>query len=423
MDIINLNKSFKNHKKQVLHGWRNPTLEYPIFIESKNNTIFDHKGNKYLDLDSQALVNILGFGIKEIAEMIRSQLKSIYYISPMHGDTIPEIVYASSLLELLGSNFQKIHFCLSGSMAVETAIKVARLVTGKSIILSFKDAFHGVSHAALASAGMDDIKVPFRSYDPKHVIIERPNCQVCSNNKYEKCNYICIDSILKIIDKIGDKSIAAIISEPFNSNLCIIPKKNFWQKLKNELDKRSILLIGDEISTGFGRTGKLFAFKHWKVVPDIILFGKNLTSGYLPISSVIISKQVAKQFEGNIFKHGTTFEGHALCCSAGLACLNICKKIDWLNLAKKASSRLRTVLNKINFNILTQVRDVRVFGLLSIIELNDQIAEEVKSECREKGLLIGGFFNYLRISPAINIKTEELFLGANLLYKIIKKYN
>ena len=339
----------------------------------------------------------------------------------MYGDSKPEIEYANSLLSVLGAPYSMIYYATTGTMAIEAAIKIAKSITNRKTVLGFDGAFHGVSHLTLSVSGMTDLKTEFNIPHIQDEILPFPNCTSCKKEETEVAACEGLEVIKNRLLEIGESSIAAIIAEPFLSAMCREPCKYFWPELKKLLTSKGILLIGDEVSTGFGRCGSIMAFQQWSVSPDIVVLGKSLAAGYVPLAVVATTEDVSKHLHGRIFKHGSTFDGHPLSCAAAKAFLDFCTTNDWLEKASSASELFYDQIVALFSNPSAHHSSVRIKGLLAVIELTLPKAEEIKANCRNRGIIIGGFFNYLRIAPGILMDKKDLSDGVQIVYEEVTK--
>ncbi|MCK5117598.1 MAG: aminotransferase class III-fold pyridoxal phosphate-dependent enzyme [Candidatus Aegiribacteria sp.] len=404
------------HWDAVLHGWRDPILHFPTIIQKSGYKVVDNTGKSYLDLDSQGLVDILGVPVPEAVQAIKNTAEQTPFVSAMYGDTQAEINYADALLQQLGPGFSRIHFATSGSMAIEAATKIAKLVVDRELVVAFEASYHGASHFALSCSGQKDLCTPFHIDLADPAPLPFPDCSSCATMSISSASKPCVNDILSRLEEIGPSRVAAIVSEPYLSATCRVPCQQFWRVLKSYMEKHGILLIGDEVSTGFGRSGEFLGFNLWGVQPDLVVMGKGLSTGYAPISAVILTDQVAERMACEPFKNGTSFEGHAIGCAAASECLAFSKKADWLGEARRKAKILEEAMRKIFGTPPTRMlNSIRVFGLIAILELVAQDAERIKAQCRQRGIFVGGFHNYLRIAPGVFIDKGDLFHGLRIL--------
>ena len=331
-------------ENNVLHPMSLPAVdrEQPLFIARGEGVhIFDQDGRRYLDgMAGLWCVNV-GHGHPEMNAAIREQLDDIAYFNTF-GDCSnePSLKLASKMIGMLDrEEMGKIFFSSGGSDAVESALKLSRQYwrlrgqPEKTRFISLKHAYHGVHFGGASVGGLAN----FKQYGP---LI--PGCsQVDSPFPYrnawtddpEELGVICAGLLDREIEYHGAGNVAAFIAEPVQgAGGVIVPPANFWPLVREVCDKHDVLLIADEVVTGFGRSGSLFGARGWGVKPDMMCFAKGLTSGYVPAGAVALSRKVAEVWDepaadGFIF-HGYTYSGHPLACAAGLASLEIVEKED-----------------------------------------------------------------------------------------------
>jgi acetylornithine/succinyldiaminopimelate/putrescine aminotransferase len=273
-------------------------------VRAEGIYMYGPDGTKYMDLISGVSVSNTGHGHPKVKEAVKNQV-DLYMHLMVYGEIIqnPQVKYAQKLTELLPSALSSCYFVNSGSEAVEGALKLAKRFTGRSRIVSFRNAYHGSTHGALSIQGSEIYRNAFRPLLPD-------TFQIDFND----------DSALEAIDS----KTACVIVEPVQGEAGIIfPENNFLTKIRKKCNSAGALLIFDEIQTGFGRLGRMFAFERFGVVPDILLLAKALGGG-MPLGAFISSNEIMSSLITNpSLGHITTFGGHPVCCAAGLASLNI----------------------------------------------------------------------------------------------------
>jgi taurine--2-oxoglutarate transaminase len=322
----------------------------------------------------------------------------------------------------------KTFFCLGGAEANENAIKLARLYTGRHKILSRYRSYHGATHGAIALTG-DYRRLPVEPAMPGAVHFLDPYCYRCPFGwTRETCHRECVAHIEEIIQYEGPDYIAAIIMEGVTgSNGLIVPPDEYWPRVREMCDKYGILLISDEVMSGWGRTGKWFAVDNWGVVPDMITTAKGLTSGYVPLGAVIVSDAIAEYFENRMLWGGLTYSGHALACAAGLATLEVYEEDGLIENAVRLGQYLGKRLEEIKASHLS-VGDARYIGLFSALEIvkNKQTKEpidpltELSRYLKENGLFTFVFHNLLFIVPPLCINQEQLDEGLEIIERSLQ---
>ena len=338
----------------------------------------DIQGNRYFDLISGMQLQNVGYGRKEIAEAVYEQLLKISY-APEHTTSEPAIRLSDRLAALAPDKDSRVFLVSGGSEGIETALKMAKKYhklrgePGRYKVISRTGSYHGGTLATIslgggAGAGDKD----FGPLMPGNVHISMPNpyrCLYCSQRG--ECTLDCGQDVERAILEEGPDMVAAFVAEPLSAATCTIPHPDYWPTVRSICDRYGVLIIADEVVTGFGRTGKMFASDHWGLVPDILVGAKGLSSGYQPIGAAIASKHVADTFIGGdreMFRHIFTFGGHPAACAAALANLDILEREGLVENAATMGSYLFDQLQTLYEHPI--VGDVRGgLGLLCGIEL------------------------------------------------------
>ena len=309
MSKLSREQTIEYDKKYNQHPWLKGNTE-PIPIEKAEGIFFyDFNGKKYYDMSSQLSCVNIGYGNKDVIQAVNDQVKTLPYIAPAYASA-PRSELAKMLVELAPDNIAKVFFTCGGSDANEAAINMARTYTGRSKIFSRYRSYHG---STLGSGNL--------SGDPRRFALEHPAATgfvkfqdpyvYRSDIKFENDEEASAYYINKIKEQIayeGAENIAAIFVESITgANGVIIPPDGYLQGIRKICDENGILMICDEVIAGFGRTGKMFAFEHWNVKPDIITFAKGVTSGYVQLGGIMISKEIAKFYEDKVFQYGLTY--------------------------------------------------------------------------------------------------------------------
>ncbi len=357
-------------------------------VKSEGIYMFDDKGKKYIDLVSGVAVNNLGHRHPKVIKAIKDQLDKYLHLM-VYGEYIqsPQVQLSKLLIDHLPSNLDSVYLVNSGSEAIEGALKLAKRITSRTQIFSFKNAYHGSTHGALSVLGHEGLKNAFRPLLPDIHFLEF--------NEEQDLNRI-------------NEQTACVIVEPIQAEAGIIlPKDDFLKKLRKRCDETGTLLIFDEVQMGFGRTGKLFAFEHFDVIPDILCLAKGMGGG-MPIGAFISSKENMNTLTNNpVLGHITTFGGHPVCAAAGLASLQILMEE---NLAKKANEKGELFRQKLA--TVPGVDHIRGIGLMLAIDMeSEELAGKTIDLLIEKGLIVDRFlFNQkaFRIAPPLIISDEQI---------------
>ena len=344
--------------------------------------LIDSDGKKYVDLISGISVSNVGHCNPRVINAIQEQSKKYMHLM-VYGEYIqaPQNQLAESICKLLPEPLNNIYFVNSGSEAIEGALKLAKRYTGRTEIISCKNAYHGSSHGALSIMGNEDFKNNFRPLLPQTRLIQY--------NNFEDLQYITTDT-------------AAIVIEAFQAEAGIIlPEKGYIQAVRVKCNEVGALMIVDEIQTGFGRTGSFFGFEQHEITPDIITLAKGMGGG-MPIGAFISKKEIMQKLTHNpILGHITTFGGNAVSCAASLACIREIKENKLIENVKNLSPIFLKHLKH------PEIVETRGIGFFLCIEFKNQAFNfGVIKKCVQKGVITDWFlFNdkCLRISPPLNL--------------------
>ena len=357
-------------KEYNLQSWSKQKSINPISVEKAEGIYFwDYDGNRYSDMSSQLVNMNLGFGNPAISQAIKDQVDQYCFVGPSYGAESRAIL-AKKIIGLMPDNMGKVFFTNAGAESNENAVKIARMFTGKHKIFSRYRSYHGSSFGAGNLTGEPrrytlEPGVPgfVKFFDP---YIYREGIEFDSE---ESASSYYLKKLEEQIQYEGPGSEAAIVMETITgSNGILIPPKGYMPGVRALCDKYGILMICDEVMTGWCRTGKMFAFEHFDVKPDIVTFAKGVTCGYVPLGGVVVSKEIAAYFDDNLLSCGLTYSGHPLSCAAGVACVNYYEEADILTNVNKVGQVLGEVLEELKQHHKS-VGDVRYIGLFSAVEL------------------------------------------------------
>ncbi len=389
--------------------YRNMKRSYPLMERAEGVYLFDSKGERYIDGVGGIAVVSIGHGVKEVLEAMTEQAKKVCFVYNGQFISEPAINLAKEIVTLAPSGFSKVFFVSGGSEAIETALKMARqyhLETGypsKYRIISRWTSYHGNTIAALSLSGRTQWRKLFIPYLLNFPHIAPPYCYRCPfAKKYPHCGIDCAYDLERIIKLEGPDSISAFIAEPIIGTTApgVTPPPEYYKIIRRICDKYNILMIMDEVITGFGRTGRNFGINHWDVIPDIIVAGKGISSGYAPLAAVIAHERIYEAFVkgSGVFAHGYTYVEHPLSCAVGLA---VQQYIERNNLVERSAHIGSLMLQKLSrLSELPIVGDIRGKGLLLGIEfVKDkekrtpferelQVQEKIVERCFEKGLIL-----------------------------------
>lgn len=376
-----------------------PLLGVDVNIASaKGCTLTDVDGKQYLDLISGISVSNVGHCHPKVVNAINEQSNKFMHLM-VYGEfnQSPQVKYAKTLIVLLPSSLNSVFFTTSGSEAVEGALKLAKRATGRSEIISFKNAYHGSTHGALSVMGDEFFKQSYRPLLP--------------NIKHLEFNSIAD------LNQITSKT-AAVIIEPIQGEGGVREaSKEFLIALRKRCDEHCVILIFDEIQTGFGRTGTLFAFEQYNVIPDVLLVAKGMGGG-LPIGAFIASQQLMSCLTNNpVLGHINTFGGNAVCVAAAQAALEIIRDEK---LYLRAQEIETIITNELKHPL---IKDLRIKGALGAIDFgNEELNFKIIKACLQNGIITDWFLfcsTAMRISPPLVIRDEELKMGIRKIVDVL----
>lgn len=377
------------------------TSPAPMLLEissARGSVMFGPDGREYIDLISGVSVSNTGHCHPHVVEAVKKQVDSYMHLM-VYGEFIqnPQVEYATRLSSVLPGSLTNCYFVNSGSESVEGALKLAKKYTSRSRVISYKNSYHGSTHGALSIQGSEKYKNAFRPLLPD-------TWQININDEGD----------LKMIDR----NTACVIIEPVQGEGGVIKASDdYLKKLREKCNETGALLIFDEIQTGFGRTGKMFAFEHSGVVPDILLLAKALGGG-MPLGAFISSERIMSALMSDpILGHITTFGGHPVSCAAGLAALEVILENELHHNANEKSFRFRK-------NLKHQIiRDIRGDGLLLAVELTDKrYINNIISMAPDYGIILDYFLfcdDSFRIAPPLIISDEEIETACHRLLELM----
>ena len=413
-------------------------LVQPVSIaSSKGAVLTDVDGNTLLDFTSGIGVTSLGHCVDEIVETISDQAGKLIHSCIHVANYEPYVALAKRLTEITPGSYKKRALMLnSGSEAVENAVKIVRQSTGRKNILSFENSFHGRTYMAMTLTGKwDPYKVGFEPFVPGVYFTPFPYAYRCpwGTDDKEECGKAAIHHIEKSIFKtqVDPSTVGAVITEPVQGEGGFIdPPKNFLPMLKELCEEHGIMLIDDEVQTGFGRTGKMWAIEHYGVEPDLMTMAKAIASG-LPLSAVVARDVLMKDiYPGSL---GGTFGGNPVACATALKVIEIIKREKIVDKSAKLGKKLRKRLDEF-YSKYEPIGEVRGLGPMLAMEFvkdrkskkpDPETSSAVMKECLKNGLMTlkaGLYNNAIRLHPPLTIEDEHLETGLGILEAAIKKH-
>ena len=415
--------------------------EDPLIIEKGNGVyLYDIHGNKYLDGSSSIWVNLHGHRHRTLDTAIQEQLGNIAHSTLLGAASPPSIVLAKELVKIAPKGLTRVFYSDDGSTAVEVALKMAMQYwqqqnppqKRKKMFVRLDAAYHGDTMGSMSVGGLPLFHERFRPLLFSTIALDAPYCYRCPLHlRFPSCQTACLDPLEDVLTK-RHEQIAGVIIEPMVQAVAgiITQPPGYLSHVRALCTKYNVLLIADEVATGFGRTGTMFACDHERVTPDLLCVAKGLTGGYLPLAATLATESMYEAFLGEpekTFFHGHSYTGNALGCAAALANLEIFKKEKTLAQVRKKSRILQTLLKPLAE--LPIVGNVRQCGLMAGIELvknketrepfplSERMGYKVTAECRRHGLLIRPIGNIVVLVPPLATSERELRQIVNIVTK------
>jgi putrescine aminotransferase len=398
-------------RRRVLHPHAVVNRPRPpvVFVEGHGARLRDADGREYVDGTCGLWVCPVGHGRRELAEAARRQMEQLeYYASFWEFSNPPSIELAERLVALAPPGVERVFYTNGGSEGTETAIKLARLAwhaqgqADRTLVLTRRMAYHGVSYGALQATGIPPLKEGFGELPGGFVHLGVPYpFQGTSTDAL-------VAELEQAIERLGPHRIAAFIGEPIiGVGGMIPPHEDYWPRVEAVLRRHGIMLILDEVVTGFGRTGAWFAAEHWGGLhPDLVVTAKALTSGYFPLGAVLVGARVVDMLDGVAVRHGFTYNGHPTGCAVALENLAIIEREGLVARAAALGERLLAGLKRLE--ALPAVAEARGFGLMAGLELAVRDAGELADRVREAGVIVRATGQKLVLSPPLVIEPADL---------------
>jgi acetylornithine/N-succinyldiaminopimelate aminotransferase len=388
-----------NRQLFLLHNAQ--TTEMPLMLEierAEGVYLFGTKGEKYLDLISGIGVNNIGHCHPKVVEAI--QIQAAKYLHTMvYGEYVqaPQTQFAAELCKHLPSNLQSIYLLNSGAEAIEGAMKLAKRVTGRSKIMACIDSYHGSTHGALSLMGNEEYKQAYRPLVPGIEFIRFGQ--------------------VEDISKITSEHAAFFIETVQGESGIQTASKEYWQALRAHCTRVGCLLVLDEIQAGFGRTGKMFAFEHYDIVPDILVLAKGMGGG-MPIGAFVSSKEYMHTLTNNpILGHITTFGGHPVSCAAALASLHVLQEEKLIEEVAKKAELFRSLL------VHPKIKEIRGLGLMFSLQLESfEYNKKVIDKCIANGVIVDWFLHCsdaMRIAAPLVITEDEIRFACGVILEAL----
>lgn len=425
--------------KYTYGTWRFQKNWKPLHVvDAEGCYFFDSNKKKYLDLSAQLMCVTLGHKNKAVINAIEEQARKLPYIAPGFATDI-RAELSNLLLEVLPKGLEKFYFSTSGTEANEAAIKIARMFTGKYKIISRYQSYHGSTAAGIAATG-----------DPRRWFVEPSgkidgvifapecNCYRCPfQHNYPNCNVACVEYIEHMIK--NESNVAAVIIEPVvGTNGILIPTNEYLPRLRKICDNNNVLLIFDEVMSGWGRTGEWFACNHWNIQPDILTTAKGITSAYVPLGLTATTMKIADYFNDHFFAHGHTYEAHPLTLAPAVAAINELKNKNLISHSKEMGEYFKNKLMdlKTKYSCIGDVRGIGLFIAVELVKdrntkelLNTKedkfsgkplLIDKLSAFMLSKGVFVQTWISHFVIAPPLIINKEEIDFAVDVLDQALK---
>ena len=424
-EVFDLDRSY------VFHSWSAQAQIAPLPVAGGEGSYFwDFDGNKYLDFSSQLVFTNIGHQHPKVIKAIQDQAALYTTVAPQHANEARGEA-AKRITARAGAHHNKVFFTNGGADGVENAIRLARIHTHRHKILSFYRSYHGNTTAAIASTG-DPRRWP-NEYAYGHIHFFGPylyRSAFWATSEEEECKR-ALEHLEQVIIFEGASTIAAILIESVVGTAgVLIPPVGYLEGVRALCDKYGIKWIADEVMSGFGRTGKWFAYQHSKAEPDLIVFAKGVNSGYVPLGGVIISDEIAATFNDRVFPGGLTYSGHPLATAAAVATLDVMadeKMVE--NAALMGEKVIKPLLEELmaKHKVIGEIRGKGVFWALDLVTdratraplapygASSPAMNELVAACKKLGLFPFNNYNRMHICPPCNITEAELREGFAIL--------
>ncbi len=414
--------------------WRFQKGWTPLHVADAEGCYFiDGNGKRYLDFSSQLMCVNLGHKNPAVIRAIEEQARSLPYVAPGYATDV-RVELSQLLLEVLPAGLEKFFFATSGTEANEAAFKIARMFTGKTKIIARYRSYHGSTTASIAATG-DPRRWATEPAGKGQGFLFAPevNCYKCPiKHHYPECDIACADYLEHMIENESD--VAAVVVEPVvGTNGVLVPPPEYLPRLRRICDRYGVLLIVDEVMSGWGRTGKWFAVDHWDVKPDILVTAKGITSAYVPLGLCATTQRIADYFEDHYFAHGHTYEAHPMTLGPAVATIHEMQRLKLVERAAELGQYLGGKLKEL-VSRHPSIGEVRGLGLFWAVELvknratkkplnskEDKVSgkplvvDRIGAEMLKAGVAINPWISHFVIAPPLIIEKSEIDSGVAAL--------
>jgi taurine---2-oxoglutarate transaminase len=427
--------AYRMDRAHVFHSWSAQAQIDPVVVVGGEGARFrDETGKTWLDFSSQ-LTNVnLGHQHPKLIEAIKDQADKLCTIAPYHANEARSEA-ARLIAEVAPGDLNKVFFTNGGAEAIENAVRIARHHTGRHKVLSMYRSYHGATAGAISLTG-DPRRWGGEPGMPGVVKFWGPypyRSAFHANSAREECER-AMTHLADVLMMEGAHTVAAIVLETVvGGNGVLVPPDGYLEGVRKICDQHGVVMVADEVMTGFGRCGEWFAVDRWNVAPDLMTFAKGVNCGYVPLGGVVISDRIAKTFENRAFPGGLTYSGHPLACAAAVACINVYKDEGVIEHASHLGAdvigpELQRIMAR--HPSVGEVRGLGVFWAIELVRnrstreplvpynasgaMNSPMAE-VMNACKARGLWPFMHFNRLHVVPPINISVDDVLEGLAII--------
>jgi taurine---2-oxoglutarate transaminase len=414
--------------------WRRQKNWSPMHIVDAEGCYFiDGSGKRYLDFSSQLMCVNLGHKNPAVIEAIVEQARTLPYIAPGYATTA-RAELSRLLTEVLPKGLVKYFFATSGTEANEAAIKIARMYTGKTKIVSRYRSYHGSTMASIAATG-DPRRWSVEPGGKGQGVVFAPevNCYRCPiKHQYPSCDIACVDYMEHMIANESD--VAAVIAEPVvGTNGVLVPPPEYFPRLRKICDRHNVLLIADEVMSGWGRTGQWFAVNNWNVQPDILVTAKGITSAYVPLGLCATTERIASFFEDHYFAHGHTYEAHPMTLAPAVATIREMQRLNLIERARSTGQYLGEKLKALagKHPSIGEVRGIGMFWAVDLVKNRQtkepfntmadkmdgkpMLVDQIAAEMMKNGVAVQAWMSHITIAPPLIAEKSDIDLGVQAL--------
>jgi len=444
-DISTAKKDLDRYEvDHIFHSWSFQPDESPKrIVSAKGIRLKDEDGKELLDFSSCFVSHNIGHQNEKVVEVLCQQAKELCSVAPVFS-TKPRAILGKFLAEITPGDLSRSFLTLGGTEANEAAVKICHQYTGRRKILTRYRSYHGGTTASMTLSLGDPRNWAQIAGGTEWIPVPQPYCYRCMlGQKYPECDLQCVKYIDEVIElEGGSEKVAGIIFEPVTgSNGIIVPPDEYFPSLDKVCKKWGILLIADEVMSGFGRTGRWFAVDHWDLVPDIMSIAKGITSGYVPLGATIAREEIGNHFKEQFFSHGATYAGHALACATAVKVIQVYQEEGLINNAKEMGRYLldRSMELKDRHPCIGDVRGLGLFvGLELVIDRKTKepivpVSAKIQKGPNPKLLVAKKFLelgmlamaanpsNVIAMAPPLIISKDEIDEGISIMDQALEE--